>query len=204
MNQTLKLSKQLSFGEEIANAVTHAIGAIIMLILLPISAIYSYEEHGILSAVGVSIFVISLFLMFLSSTIYHSMSYGSTHKYIAIAGSYTPVVLSLMNNWLGYLIIGIQWGTTIFGILYKIFAKKVNEKFSLALYLIMGWLVILIIPQIIGQTGPIFWGMILAGGLCYTVGAGFYAKKKPYFHMIWHLFILAASALQYLAIVYFM
>ena len=53
MNQTLKLSKQLSFGEEIANAVTHAIGAIIMLILLPISAIYSYEEHGMLAAVGV-------------------------------------------------------------------------------------------------------------------------------------------------------
>ena len=111
MNQTLKLSKQLSFGEEIANAVTHAVGAVVMLVLLPISAIYSYEEHGILAAVGVSIFVISLFLMFLSSTIYHSMSYGSTHKYIlriidhsmiyiAIAGSYTPVVLSLMNNWL--------------------------------------------------------------------------------------------------------
>ena len=86
----------------------------------------------------------------------------------------------------------------------SIFAKKVNEKFSLALYLIMGWLVIFIIPQIIGQTGPVFWGLMLAGGLCYTVGAGFYAKKKPYFHMIWHLFILAASALQYLAIVYFM
>ena len=211
----LKLSKQLSFGEEIANAVTHAIGAVLMLILLPISAIYSYEEHGLVSAVGTSIFVISLFLMFLSSTIYHSMSYGSTHKYIlriidhsmiyiAIAGSYTPVVLSLMNDWRGYLIIAIQWGTTIFGILYKIFAKKVNEKFSLALYLIMGWLVIFIIPQIIGQTGPVFWGLMLAGGLCYTVGAGFYAKKKPYFHMIWHLFILAASALQYLAIVYFM
>ena len=111
--------------------------------------------------------------------------------YIAIAGSYTPVVLSLMNNWFGYLIIAIQWGTTIFGILYKIFAKKVNEKFSLALYLIMGWLVVFIIPQIIGQTGPVFWGLMLAGGLCYTVGAGFYAQKKPYFHMIWHLFILA-------------
>ena len=186
-----------------------------MLILLPISAVYSYEGHGLVSAIGTSIFVISLFLMFLSSTIYHSMSYGSTHKYIlriidhsmiyiAIAGSYTPVVLSLMNDWRGYLIITIQWGTTIFGILYKIFAKKVNEKFSLALYLIMGWLVVFIIPQIIGQTGPVFWGLMLAGGLCYTVGAGFYAQKKPYFHMIWHLFILAASALQYLAIVYFM
>ena len=209
LNYALKLSKKLSFGEEIANAVTHAVGAVLMLILLPISAIYSYEGHGLVAAVGTSIFVISLFLMFLSSTVYHSMSYGSTHKYIlriidhsmiyiAIAGSYTPVVLSLMNNWFGYLIIAIQWGTTIFGILYKIFAKKVNEKFSL------GWLVVFIIPQIIGQTGPVFWGLMLAGGLCYTVGAGFYAQKKPYFHMIWHLFILAASALQYLAIVYFM
>ena len=98
---------------------------------------------------------------------YHSMAYGSTHKYVlriidhsmiyvAIAGSYTPVVLTLMNNWFGYLIIAIQWGTTIFGILYKIFAKKVNEKFSLALYLIMGWLVLAIIPAIISQTTPIF------------------------------------------------
>ena len=143
MNTSLKLSKQLSFGEEIANSVTHAVGAVIMLILLPISSTYSYEAHGFLSSIGVSIFVISLFLMFLSSTIYHSMAYGSTHKYVlriidhsmiyvAIAGSYTPVVLTLMNNWFGYLIIAIQWGTTIFGILYKIFAKKVNEKFSLA------------------------------------------------------------------------
>ena len=82
MNSSLKLSKQLSFGEEIANSVTHAVGAIIMLILLPISSTYSFEVHGLLSAIGISIFVISLFLMFLSSTIYHSMAYGSTHKYV--------------------------------------------------------------------------------------------------------------------------
>ena len=128
MNTSFKLSKRLSFGEEIANSVTHAVGAFIMLILLPISSTYSYEAHGFLSSIGVSIFVISLFLMFLSSTIYHSMAYGSTHKYVlriidhsmiyvAIAGSYTPVVLTLMNNWFGYLIIAIQWGTAIFGIL---------------------------------------------------------------------------------------
>ena len=64
MNTSLKLSKQLSFGEEIANSVTHAVGAVIMLILLPISSTYSYEAHGFLSSIGVSIFVISLFLMF--------------------------------------------------------------------------------------------------------------------------------------------
>ncbi|MFC5631289.1 MULTISPECIES: PAQR family membrane homeostasis protein TrhA [Streptococcus] len=215
MTRTLKLSKQLSFGEEVANSVTHAIGSVAMLTLLPITAIHAYNAYHLRAAVGMSIFVISLFLMFLSSTIYHSMSYGSTHKYvlriidhsmiyIAIAGSYTPVALSLLDGWLGYAIIVLQWGITIFGILYKIFAKRINEKFSLALYLIMGWLVVFILPAILQQTGPIFWALMLAGGLSYTVGAIFYAKKKPYFHMIWHLFILLASALQYIAIVFYM
>ena len=186
-----------------------------MLVLLPISAIYSYQHYGIAAAIGMSIFVISLFLMFLSSTVYHAMTYDSPQKYvlriidhsmiyIAIAGSYTPVALSLVGGWLGYLIIVLQWGTTIFGILYKIFAKKINDKFSLFLYLLMGWLVIFIIPAIVSKTGLAFWLLMLGGGLSYTVGAFFYAKKKPYFHMIWHLFILLASALQYIAIVYYM
>ena len=175
MNYTMKLSKKLSFGEEIANSVTHAVGALLMLILLPISAVYSFEQHGSAQCFwdfylcDQSLFDVSVFDRL------PCMSYDSPQKYvlriidhsmiyIAIAGSYTPVVLTLMNNWMGYSIILIQWGTTIFGILYKIFAKKVNEKFSLALYLIMGWLVIFIIPQIVSQTNPIFWGLMLMGG----------------------------------------
>ena len=141
----LKLSKKLSFGEEVANSVTHAVGAIAMLVLLPITAVHANNGYGMTAAVGMSVFVISLFLMFLSSAIYHAMDYNSPHKlvlriidhsmiYIAIAGSYTPVALSLVGGWLGYSIIILQWGTTIFGILYKIFAKKINEKFSLFLY----------------------------------------------------------------------
>ena len=215
MSKSFKLSKQLSFGEEVGNAVTHAVAAFGMLILLPYTAIHTYSLHGSLQAFGASVFVISLFLMFLSSSIYHSMPYTSIHKYIlriidhsmiyiAIAGSYTPVALSLVGGWLGYLIVGLQWGLTIFGILYKIFAKKINEKFSLFLYLFMGWLVLFILPAILQKTGLVFGILMLAGGLSYTIGALFYAKKKPYFHMIWHLFILLASALQYIAIVYFM
>lgn len=215
MNHSLKLSQRLSFGEEVGNAVTHAVSALAMLLLLPFSAIYTYTHAGLTQAIGVSIFVISLFLMFLSSTIYHSMSYGSVHKYvlriidhsmiyIAIAGSYTPVILALMNNWLGYIILTIQWGATIFGILYKIFAKEVNEKFSLALYIIMGWLIVLVFPSIILHTDTIFWILMVLGGLSYTIGAVFYAKKKPYFHMIWHLFIILASLLQYGAIIFYM
>lgn len=214
-SMTLKLSKRLSFGEEVANSITHAVGAVVMLVLLPITAIYSYHHYGMQAAVGMSIFDISLFLMFMSSTIYHSMQYDSPQKfvlriidhsmiYIAIAGSYTPVALSLVGGWLGYLIIVLQWGATLFGILYKIFAKKINDKFSLFLYLLMGWLVVFIIPSIISKTGVVFWSLMLAGGLAYTIGAIFYARKRPYDHMIWHLFILLASILQYIAIVHFM
>ncbi len=214
-SMAMKLSKRLSFGEEVANSVTHAVGAAAMLVLLPITAIYSNQHFGLSAAAGMSIFVISLFLMFLSSTIYHSMQYDSPQKYvlriidhsmiyIAIAGSYTPVALSLVGGWLGYLIILLQWGTTIFGILYKIFAKKINEKFSLFLYLFMGWLVIFVIPAIISKTGAAFWLLMVAGGLSYSIGAIFYARKRPYDHMIWHLFILLASVLQYIAIVYLM
>jgi len=214
-SMTLKLSKRLSFGEEVANSITHAVGAVAMLVLLPITAIYSYHHYGMQATVGMSIFDISLFLMFMSSTIYHSMQYDSPQKfvlriidhsmiYIAIAGSYTPVALSLVGGWLGYLIIVLQWGATIFGILYKIFAKKINDKFSLFLYLLMGWLVVFIIPSIISKTGVVFWSLMLAGGLAYTIGAIFYARKRPYDHMIWHLFILLASILQYIAIVHFM
>lgn len=212
---TMKLSKRLSFGEEVANSVTHGVGALFMLILLPITAIHSYQHFGLAASIGMSTFAISLFLMFMSSAIYHAMQYDSPQKYvlriidhsmiyIAIAGSYTPVALSLVGGWLGYLIIILQWGTTIFGILYKIFAKKINDKFSLALYLIMGWLVVFIIPSIVSKTGLAFWLLMLAGGLCYTIGAVFYSRKRPYDHMIWHLFILLASALQYLGIVFYM
>lgn len=215
MNQTFKQNFPLSFVEEVANSVTHAIGALAMLVLLPISAIYTYQAHDAKAATGVSIFIISLFLMFLSSTIYHAMAPGTPHKYIlriidhsmiyiAIAGSYTPVALSLVGGWLGYTIIILQWGITIFGILYKIFAKTINEKFSLALYIIMGWLVIFILPVIIQKTSLPFGSLMLLGGVAYTVGAGFYAKKKPFYHMIWHLFILLASALQFMAIVFYM
>ena len=205
--ETFKDIIPLTFGEEIGNAASHGAAALLTLFILPYAAVHSFNNGGTLESISVSIYVISIFMMFISSTIYHSMQNNTSHKYIlriidhsmiyiAIAGSYTPVALSLVGGWLGYSIIILQWGTTIFGILYKIFAKKINEKFSLFLYLMMGWLVIFIIPAIVTKTGPAFWGLMLAGGLSYTVGAAFYAKKKPYFHMIWHLFIMLASALQ--------
>ena len=215
MSMQAKLSRPLSLGEEIANSITHGIGSLTMLILLPISAIYAYHYYDMQAVVGITIFIISLFLMFLSSTVYHSMTYGSKQKYIlriidhsmifiAIAGSYTPIALSVIGGWQGYAIIVVQWLIALFGILYKIFAKTMNQKLSLTIYLMMGWMVVFIAPILIERTQLTFLILMVFGGLSYTVGAIFYAQKKPYMHMIWHLFILLASLLQYIAIVFYM
>ena len=197
------------------SALTHFIGMILAGLAATPLLVLAAKDGGRYAVPALAIFAASMILLYGASTTYHTFNISEKVNkvlrkidhmmiFILIAGSYTPVALSLVGGWLGYSIIVLQWGTTIFGILYKIFAKKINEKFSLFLYLMMGWLVIFIIPAIVTKTGPAFWGLMLAGGLSYTVGAAFYAKKKPYFHMIWHLFIMLASALQYMGIVYFM
>ena len=154
--------------------------------------------------------------MFLSSTVYHTMPNHSSHKfilriidhsmiYIAIAGTYTPVCLVLVGGWIGWTAMIVLWGITIWGILYKSLAKHVNHKLSLTMYLVMGWIGIIFLPRILFDTSLKFMLFILLGGIAYTIGAWFYAQKeRPYFHMIWHLFILIASVFHFIAILYFM
>lgn len=215
MSRGLKHSVQLSFGEEIGNSVSHGAASLVFLGLLPYTAIHAFTHYGTKAAVGMAIFNISIYLMLMASTIYHTMAYGSPHKrvlriidhsmvFVAIAGSYTPIALSLVGGWFGVGLIVLQWFLTLFGILYQILAKNVNEKLTLGLYLGMGWLAILIIPAIFSKASLIFGLLILLGGVFYSIGAFFYAKKRPYDHFIWHLFIIAASISHYVAIVFYM
>ncbi|MHB7920397.1 PAQR family membrane homeostasis protein TrhA [Staphylococcus hominis] len=206
----------LSFGEEIGNATSHGVAALMTLFLLPYAAVHSYNEYGTLSSISVSIFVISIFMMFISSTVYHSMKNNTTHKYIlriidhsmiyvAISGTYTPVLLTVVGGWLGWLVFLLLWGTTIWGILYKSISTHVNPKLSLIVYLVMGWVGVIFLPVIIIRTSWLFILFIVLGGLFYTIGAWFYAQKnRSYFHMIWHIFIVIASLFHFIGIVYFM
>ncbi len=96
-------------------------------------------------------------------------------------------------------------GITIWGILYKSLAENVNHRLSLIMYLVMGWVGVLFLPRIIFDTSLAFMLFILFGGIAYTIGAWFYAQKdRPYFHMIWHFFIVIASVFHFIAIIYFM
>lgn len=211
---SIKNIRKLSFGEEVGNVITHGAMAAIFLCLIPFAAVYSYINGGATLSAGVSVFAICIFLMLLVSTLYHAMEFGSTHKYVfrildhifiyfAIAGSYTPIAISLIGGWQGIAILIIQWTCVIFGILYKAVAKKEYPAFTLILYMIMGWIAVLFMPTIIRNSQPIFLGLIVLGGLFYTIGAYFYSKKKKWSHFIWHVFINAAAIAHFIAIVFF-
>jgi hemolysin III len=218
-NRIKKLIYVPTLGEEVANTVSHGVMAVLMLLALPFSAVWAYLHGGsqaILNATGVSVFVISLFLMFLCSTLYHAMQPESKHKavfhildhimiYFAIAGSYTPVALSVIGGWQGVLIVVVQWLMVLFGIFYKSLAKRSIPSISLTIYLIMGWMIVIFFPLFWNSASTPLLALIGAGGICYTIGAAFYAKKGfRYHHLVWHLLINLAVVCHFIGIVFFL
>ncbi|MFV0254599.1 MAG: PAQR family membrane homeostasis protein TrhA [Erysipelotrichaceae bacterium] len=207
--------KSLSFEEEVANSITHGAMAAALLLLLPAIAIYSYQLGGWPRGLGVGIFVISLFLMFITSCLYHSSVYGTKHKvimrildhcmiYVAIAGSYTPICISLIGGWLGIFVVIIQWLIVIVGILYKAIAQKAKPIVSIAVYLMMGWLAIFLVPTLLELGSVVFLILLILGGVFYSIGAIIYVQKRPWAHTIWHFFIIFAALSHLIGIIFFM
>ncbi|MCD7950128.1 MAG: hemolysin III family protein [Erysipelotrichaceae bacterium] len=206
---------KLSFGEEVGNAVSHGVMAVMYLILLPFVALYSYDKGGMVRFIGISIFMICMFMMFMTSTLYHSMAFGSKQKYIlrkmdhimiylAIAGSFTPVALCAVDGWLSIFILVLEWGSTIFGIFLKSFSKKSYPILTTTIYLVMGWSALLLIPSLIHHVTPLFLTLVVMGGVMYSLGVIFYSQHKKYFHFIWHLFIIVASTFHFIAFIFLM
>lgn len=207
-----------TFGEEVANAVSHGAMSLLALLALPFSAVWAYSHattHPALASAGISVFIISIFMMFLCSTLYHSMQPASKHKsvfqildhimiYFAIAGSYTPIALQVIGGWQGVLIVVIQWAMVLFGIFYKSLARKSIPSISLSIYLIMGWMIVIFFPLFWRHASTPLLVLIGAGGIFYTLGAVFYAKKGfRYHHLVWHLLINIAVICHFVGIVFF-
>lgn len=212
----MRESYQLSQGEEVANCITHGVMALLCILALPAVAVYSYQIGGTLRSVGVSIFIICIFLMFIVSTLYHAMPYHTDHKYIfrkldhiciyfAIAGTYTPIALCIIGGWQGILVLVIEWAAVFGGILLKSIASKSYPKLSMTIYMIMGWTAIFFIPTLLQKASPLFLGLIVGGGVMYTIGTFFYSKpQNKYSHSIWHICINLASILHFIAVVFVM
>lgn len=211
-----KIQVKLSFEEEVANAVTHGVASLLVLFSLPAVSIIAYEKGTIVDVVGVTIFGISIFMMFLMSTFYHVMEHDTRHKsvmkildhifiYVAIAGTYTPIALSVIGGWQAIVLLSIQWVMVLFGILYKSIAMHAMPKVSLVIYLIMGWTIVIFMPLFIKNANMCLFWLIFAGGILYSIGAILYAKKGfKYHHMVWHLFVFLGALTHFIGISFFM
>jgi hemolysin III len=200
-----------SSGEEIANSISHGIGAALSIAALVTLVVFASRRGDILRVVSLSIYGTTLIVMYLSSTLYHSFSNPRTKHffrildhssiYLLIAGSYTPIVLVAMRGAWGWTIFGIVWTMAVCGIVAKIFLTGRYGIVSVILYIAMGWIIVLAIKPMIQSVPWKLFIWLLIGGLSYTFGIIFYAwEKMPYNHTVWHLFVLGGSIAHFIGI----
>lgn len=202
-------------GEEIANAITHGIGALLsvaaLVLLIVFSSIYGNAWH----IVSFTIFGVTMLLMYLCSTLVHSLPQGKAKNvfeildhssiYFFIAGSYTPFLFITVDGLLSWFLFSIVWSLAIIGTIFKSFFVKKFVGMSTILYIVMGWLIVFAwkpLSQNIPQKGIV---LLVAGGLLYTIGSIFYVWRGfKFHHAIWHLFVIGGSAMHFFSVLLYL
>ncbi len=198
-------------GEEIANSVSHGIGFLAALAVTPLLVVAAIP-HGAGSIVGVSIFAATMAALYLASTLYHAVPSARAKRvfrvldhgaiFLLIAGTYTPFTLGILRGGWGWALFGAIWGLALAGAIFKAVVAFRYPIISTAIYVAMGWLM-LIAVQPLWQRMPyqgLLW--LLAGGLAYTGGVAFYAAKRVrYSHFAWHLCVLAGTSCHFFAVI---
>lgn len=198
-------------SEELWNTLTHGAGAVLSLVALAAMVTLSFIHGSALHIAASLVFGISLILLYTSSTIYHAVTSLKWKRrlkqvdhlciYLLIAGTYTPVALLGLKGAWGWWIFGLIWAFALAGFIFKFSPLRYNQKLSLTLYALMGWLIVVAIKPMVTNLSTEMLLYILGGGLCYTAGIYFYAKERiPYNHAIWHVFVLGGSALHFTGI----
>lgn len=205
-NQTL--------GEEIANAISHGIGELLSVAGAAVAIVYACFVSDAIGIVSSSIYGFSLILLYAVSTIYHSLANNRAKTvfrildhcsiFVLILGTDTPVYLSLIRGALGWTLFGITTALTALGIVLNSIDLKKFTKISMILYVLMGWMVVVAFWQIMKIVPAKGIALLVAGGICYTIGIIFYKMKKTKFmHSVWHLFVLGGSVLHYFFVLFY-
>ena len=205
------LNRAYSLGEEIANSVTHGIGAMLSVAGLTLLVTYAAIQGDAWRVVSFSIYGGSMILLFLMSTLYHSFQNEKVKQvfklldhcaiYLLIAGTYTPFLLVTLRGTTGWILFAIIWLLAFTGIIFKLAFRHRFKKLSLLTYVAMGWLALFVGQELTQSLSAGGMAWLVAGGLAYTLGVIFYVwKKLPYNHAIWHLFVLAGSLCHYTTI----
>ena len=200
--------------EEIVNSVTHGLGLALsaggLVVLVALAALRGTPRH----VVSVSIYGATLVLLYAASTLYHAFRSPRVKRvfkvldhsaiYLLIAGTYTPFTLVVLRGPWGWTLFGLVWGLAVAGIVFKTFFVDHFVIASTIVYVAMGWLVVIAIKPVMAMVpkGGLLW--LLAGGLSYTIGVAFFAARRlPYGHAIWHLFVLGGSISHYFAVLFY-
>jgi hemolysin III len=213
-SQRVKRVRDYSIGEEIANSITHGIGTLLGIAALVLMVVFAVLHGGGMRLLAALAFGITLILEYTASTLYHALTAERAKKvfkvldhasiYLLIAGTYTPFCLVSLINDGGIILCIIEWSLAFIGIAVEAFWVFRPRWVSVLVYLAMGWLIILRIGALV--TAIAFGGvaLLLAGGVCYTLGTVFYLLKKvPYMHAVWHLWVLAGSVCHVLGVLLF-
>ena len=187
---------------ELGNTWTHLGGAVFA--LSSIWLVWLAADVSWQMAFGVVCFIVGMFFMFLSSTVYHWVREGKVKNalrkcdhisiYVMIACSYTPILIGVVGGWLGWLVFALQWAVVIVGTVYKITCLGRWPRLSLAIYLVMGWSIVFIAEPVIKLLTPVTLLLLLAEGIAYTTGTYFFAHDdRPHYHAIWHVFVLLGA-----------
>ena len=203
-----------TLGEEIAHAISHGVGALLAIAGLAVLMVAAATRgEGAWQVVPCAIYGAAMVLMFTMSTLYHSFTNPQVKRvfrvldhemiFLMIAGSYTPFVLITLRGALGWTLFGIVWGIAAAGMVFQGFFTGRFKKATTALYLLMGWIIAFALKPLLAGMPAAGVKWLVAGGLCYTLGAVVYLfKRVKYHHAVWHLLVLAGSTCHYFAILW--
>ena len=196
---------------EVANALSHGVGLILALAATPVLIVNAVRRGGAGDIVGASLFGASLIVLYLASTWFHAVSPGVLRDrlqrfdhaaiYFLIAGTYTPFTLGVLGGAWGWTLFGITWGAAAIGVATKVFGTIAHPRLSAALYLVMGWLVVIALRPLLQAVPAEGIAWLVAGGLAYSLGVPFYLSRRlRYGHVVWHVFVLTGSVCHFFAV----
>ena len=206
------ITRPQSRNEEIANSISHGLGLVAAIVGTPFLIVHVARVGDAASIVGASIFAATMLMLYLGSTIYHALPAGKAKHvfrviehaaiFLLIAGTYTPFTLGVLRGAWGWTLFGLVWGLAAAGVAMKTFSRISHPVISTGLYLLMGWLIVIAIAPLSARVpaSGLLW--LVAGGLAYTTGVGFFAfdARLRYGHFIWHLFVMMGTGFHYLAV----
>ena len=199
-----------TLGEEIANSITHGIGAALSIAGLVAIVAVAALDRSAWRIVACAIYGTSLVLLYTSSTLYHALANNRAKQvfkildhssiYLLIAGTYTPFTLITLRGPWGWTLFGVIWGLCVCGVVFKSLWIDRLKSASTVVYVLMGWCAVFAIRPLLAALHWTGFMWLLAGGLCYTAGVAFYANSSRFAHSIWHLFVMAGSLCHYWAV----